>query len=404
MSHGSRLMLLAALGAALPPGLAAQEVRLDGFVDGRLVRTANERGWMEGGLGKLRYDGGGDIGPRLAEVSAIGSLRLTPDIGGVAHVRYEPEQRHPLDLIEAYVHYRPVSTTPFRWSIKGGAFFPPVSLENEGIGWTTIWTLTPSAINSWVGDELRTIGGEALLEWRDAVNHFELTGAVYVANDPAGVLLADRGWTLSDRPTGLFDRARRPDAVTPTLRRQPPVYSEQFLEIDDRVGWYFGGTWRSAEYGRLSLLYYNNQADPAARSTQFAWETEFWSLGAETRLGDFVVIGQAMTGQTTIQPTVSSNRTRFKSAFLLLGYEFGDWRLGVRGEQFGTSTQAPATAAPIDERGYAGTLAVTWRPTDWLRLTGEAIFITSTRSQRRFYGQSPEADDTLLQLSARVFF
>src|SRR5258705_9405197 len=60
--------------------------------------------------------------------------------------------------------YRPVSTSAFRWSIKAGAFFPPISLENTEIGWTSPWTLTPSAINAWVGEELRTIGLEGRSE------------------------------------------------------------------------------------------------------------------------------------------------------------------------------------------------------------------------------------------------
>ena len=46
------------------------------------------------------------------------------------------------------------------WSVKTGAFFPTISLENDDLGWTSPYTLTPSAINSWIGEELRTIGSE----------------------------------------------------------------------------------------------------------------------------------------------------------------------------------------------------------------------------------------------------
>src|SRR6185295_12162247 len=143
-----------------------------------------------------------------------------------------------VDLVEAYFKYRPVSTTPLRWSFKAGAFFPPISLENDGIGWTSPWTLTPSAINSWVGEELRTIGGEGRLEWRGAAHQLEAFGALYAANEPAGALLADRGWALHDRPTGLFDRVRIPDAMAATLRRSAPFYEGPFQQLDGRVGWY----------------------------------------------------------------------------------------------------------------------------------------------------------------------
>ena len=50
-------------------------------------------------------------------------------------------------------------------SVKAGAFFPAISLENDDLGWTSPYTLTPSAINSWIGEELRTIGSEGILRY-----------------------------------------------------------------------------------------------------------------------------------------------------------------------------------------------------------------------------------------------
>ena len=52
------------------------------------------------------------------------------------------------------------------WSVKAGAFFPTISLENDDLGWTSPYTLTPSAINSWIGEELRTIGSEGIAALR----------------------------------------------------------------------------------------------------------------------------------------------------------------------------------------------------------------------------------------------
>ena len=288
---------------------------------------------------------------------------------------------------------------------KGGAFFPPISLENEGIGWTSIWTLTPSTINSWIGEELRTIGGEAMFEWREAAYQIEAVGGMYLSSDPAGIMLADRGWVFSDRPTGLFDRLRLPDAFARTQRRSVPYYSEPFLEIDDRVGWYAGLTLRSPEYGRVSLLYYNNEADASAERGQYGWRTDFWSLGAETRVGELVVITQGMMGATTIKPTSTVNRTEFSSAFVLLGWEFGKWRLGGRVEHFTTNTfRYPTGTSQLKEHGWAETVALTWRPIDWLRITGEIIHVDSTRLQRTQLGRSPKSEDVQVQLGARIFF
>ena len=53
------------------------------------------------------------------------------------------------------------------------------------------------------------MGGEVSAIWRASeVAEFGVTGAVYYFNDPTGTLLARRGWTLSDREAGIFDRLR----------------------------------------------------------------------------------------------------------------------------------------------------------------------------------------------------
>ena len=116
-------------------------------------------------------------------------MQITPGLMALAVVRYAPEQRTFFDVLEAFVRWRPVSTTPVRFTLEAGAFFPPISLENTEIGWTSPWTLTPSAINAWVGEELRTIGAEATVEWRRPTGTISAYGALYGWNDPTGILL-----------------------------------------------------------------------------------------------------------------------------------------------------------------------------------------------------------------------
>jgi hypothetical protein len=382
--------------------LAAQEFKVDAFGDARIVKAPDERSWRDGGLGKTRY-GGGDVTPELGEISAIGRAQLMPELSTYAHVRYEPDQRSVLDIIEGYARYRPVSTTPLRWSLKVGAFFPPVSLENQGIGWTPVWTITPSAINSWVGEELRTIGGEGQVEWRGAAYRLEATAALFAVNDPAGILLAERGWAFGDRPIGLFDRSRLPDV---TLRRgqQAPLYSLPFQEIDGRVGWYGGLAWEATGYGKLSLLYYNNEADGSATNGQFAWHTDFWSVGAETRIEDVVVLAQYMIGATEFAPGGRNSHTDFQASYALVGWDLGAWRLAGRVDQFRTSGYAPGGLIEYSERGLAQTVALTWRPADWLRITAELLHIESGREQRELEGLPGHTQNTQAQLLFRLFY
>src|SRR5206468_4696320 len=129
--------------------------------------------------------------------------QMTGDLAALTVLRAEPQTPSVVDALEAYLRYAPAADGKFSWSVKAGAFFPTISLENDDLGWTSPYTLTPSAINSWIGDELRTIGSEGTLRWKSDFGVLSLTGALTCCNDEAGVLIADRGWAMDDRPFGL---------------------------------------------------------------------------------------------------------------------------------------------------------------------------------------------------------
>jgi hypothetical protein len=398
-----------------PSAASAADFQVDGYVDLRIVKPSDERSWSEGGLGKLRFDTTGDDGVtlRVGEAVVQGQLQIDSDFLAVASLRLEQDQRTPVDALEAYLRYRPVSTSPWRWSVKAGAFFPPISLENDEIGWTSYWTLTPSAINTWVGEELRTIGAEAKVELRGTTDTLEASGAVFGWNDPAGVMLADRGWAMGDRPTGLFDRLRLPDAFAAEIHHPIPVETPLFKEIDDRPGWYANAKWTRLGLGSVQMLYYNNEADPSAKRGQFAWRTAFWSLGAQTTIGDVVLLAQAMTGETEINPSWAyDSLTHFWAAYVLAGWQCDAWRFAARADIFESDQRVHYfTGAGFDteegansEHGNAITLAATWSGEEWLRLTTEALFVHSFRPQRAIAGVDPSSDQFQLQESVRLYF
>jgi hypothetical protein len=323
----------------------------------------------------------------------------------LAVVRIEPEQRTFFDFLEAYVRYRPVSTTAWRWSVKAGAFFPPVSLENTELGWTSPWMLTPSAINTWVGEELRIIGTEGMLEWRSEARTLAFMASIFGWNDPAGILVADRGWALHDRVTGLIDRPREPDAIAYVTHQPEPLYTYEVLEIDGRPGWYAAASWDETSLGKLNVIYYNNEANPSAVRKQIAWRTDFWNVGASTQIGNVTLLAQALTGETLIVPSkFFFSDTRFESAYLLAGWNISEnWRVAARADIFSTHEKRPFPAGNLSEHGNALTAAVDYLPYDWLRLTAEAIRVDSTRNQRTVEKLNPHAVENQLQLSARFY-
>lgn len=397
----------AALAGAAPA--IAQDITFHGYADFRVVAPSDDDDtWLEGGLSKTRFGReDGNVEVRLGEIVGEARAQIGDEVTAMAVLRYDEDQRTPIDLIEAYARFRPVSTSPLRWSVKAGAFFPPISLENNEIGWTSHWTLTPSAINSWVGEELRTIGAEAQFELRGPTNTFEANAALFGWNDPAGFLIDVRGWALGDRPTGLFDKPRLPDAFMSYASAFLAPTTPMFKEIDDRAGYYLRAAWENRDFGRVEVLRYDNRADPTAFDGVPAWRTEFWSAGLKAHVGEFEVLTQGMTGETEVAPFPGYSRVvEFWSGYILAGRDLGDWRLAARAELFGSDATINNIANDPDygEYGHAFTFAATWTPREWLRLTSEALSIDSYRPLRHDDGLPADSRETQVQLGARFSF
>ena len=391
--------------AALDGNIAGLDVNLSGLAEFRLVAPSRQTSHTDGGFGKTRWgqERGFPIIPDFGPLVLRGSAGITPELRFVSNLRVDPAQKTAVDIIDAYIRYRPISTSRWRWTVKAGAFFPPISLENTGIGWTPEWTLSPSAIDSWIGQELRILGGEVALEWRGDVDRIEIAAAAFGWNEPAGAAIDGYGWSFSPHPVGLLGHVRLPNIDDPL---GPRVYSYQFRQFDHSIGWYTGLAWDRADIGRIALLRYDNQGDPNAHdATEFGWRTMFWSLGFSTEIGPVTVLAQGMLGSTTISTAIdATSRTDFWSYYVLAGIERGPWRFAVRFDQFATRETTGTGGIAGDERGIAGTAAVTWKLRPGMSLTGEVLVVDSTRAQRVILGKSPHATELQAQVALRVWF
>jgi hypothetical protein len=397
--------LLLALLLLMPMSAGAIEFKLDGYGDVRLVVPPDEKSFLDGGLGKFRF-GSNSSGAKLEWTELVGqaSARFTPGLTAVVVARVAPNQTKSIDLLESYIRYRPVSTTPWRWNFKAGAFFPPISLENTQVGWTSPWTLTPSAINSWVGDELRTIGTSAGVEYRMSNATVSLDAAMFGWNDPAGVVLAFRGWSFDDRPSGIQEHLRLPDALAADWHIPRPWRTPLFKEIDEQPGWYADGAWEQRGLGRVQIMRYdNNAALNAKRDGKATWRTQFWSGGYSNQLGRFTFLAQGMTGETAVAPTPATfNKADFDAAYGLIGWQQGAWRLAARYDWF---KGGDARVDPYyKEYGNAYTFAANWEPEDWLRLSAEVLNVIGYRDFREDAGLEPHYNEDQFQLGLRIYY
>lgn len=397
------------LAADLTPAIS-----LIGFVEGRFVLSDGPRSWEDAGLGKISF--GGDVGDRAVahpEAAAV----LVADMGWnaklVASASLDPRRDgNPLDLVEAFVTYESGPAQRNRFHLKAGAFFPPVSFENTNLAWTSPYSLTSSAINTWIGEELRTFGVEAAFTHRFAAGQIGLRGAVFGANDPAGVLLAWRGWAVSDRESGIFERLPLAPleiySATGPVPQQAPWFEPRH-EIDHRPGVYAGLDLELHDFGAARLLIYDNLArDTGFDGFQYAWRTRFASLGARIFAGAATdVVVQGLIGDTrmgTEVPGMSLVAADFASAFVLVSRDWDRHRLSARAEYFETTDRDLTALDNNSEHGTALTAAYVFRPLERHRLTLELLHLISYRPERAVLGLPLKARETQAQVSYRIFF
>ncbi len=403
---------LTALPAVADEGFPRLEIH--GLIDIRAVQTDDQPGWRDNGLGKTRFGGKRGDGDRLTGGLGEASLLLRPqfgwDSGGHLHLKFEKDQKSTVDIVEAFATYRPASTSPWRFSLKAGSFFPPVSLENVDIAWQSPYTISWSAINSWIGEEVRSTGAEFNGRYRYDGGGVTIGGALFAGNDPAGTILHQRGWALHDRTTALFDNIPLP-ATTADFRNRGDI--EPFKEIDDTPGLYL--TLRADDEdlgGEFLLTAYDNFADEGAtRRGRGAWRTRFISSGFSYFLPfDIEMLTQFMHGDTERQaPTGNILDASFTAAYLLLsGFVDEDelHRLSLRYDWFRVDDQniRPGSGTPIDEIGNAWTFAYTYRPDEHHRISLEFLSVASTRAARLTTGVSARQRDNTIQTSYRFTF
>jgi hypothetical protein len=404
MRRTASLALLLLL--ALPAVAIAEPLQWHGYLDLRATTTDSEPNWMDGGYGKLRW-GGADSPAQLGGAALVLQAPFAAAWYAQGTVQAQADDSSGLELLEAWVRWRPVATGRWRNSLKAGLFFPPVSLENDGPGWTNPYFVTSSALDTWIGEELRSTGIEWRAERRGDVDTFEFALTAFGGNDTAGELLADRGWALSDRVYGVFGSIRVPDPAS--FDGPPPRRFDPFVEIDKRIGVSAEVTWRRPGLDRLTLVRYDNRADPSVETHYddhdvYAWRTRFTALGWERRGTDSVWLAQAMAGDTLIMPSpFFHSRTDFWAAYVAWARTSGDWRPAVRIDAFGAD-QSPDFTIADSEHGHALTVALAWQPQDAWRLTGELIAVHSVRGDRVLVGRDERQDDVQVQVSWRWFF
>jgi hypothetical protein len=365
------------------------------------IQIDGGRSWFEGGGSGLRF-GEDDSALQLAQAGVELSYKLSPTWQAKTVLLAYTHHSEEITASEAFLHYRPVPTSQWRNEWRFGAFHLPISLENRGPLWTSPYSLNSSAINTWIGEELRTIGAEG--RWslpgqaRNVDWDLSLYGAAFGLNDTAGMMLTWRGWAQHDRFAGLssdYPLADLPQVGEGALFEDQISRFEPFVEADDRLGFYVGGDLAiGAKLGRnralkLSYLYYDNQAKSTAlRDGQYGWRTRFHHASAHWRLaGNFEILSQAMSGDTLMGagPTTSIEAD-FWSAYLLFSKRFGAHRASLRWDRFEVEDLDQTPYDNNDEHGSSATLSYSY---NWGKGWKASVNLTHWESDRPIRAMIP---------------
>jgi len=385
--HPVAVFALLGLAAEAPPAL-----ELDTVLQARALAGDDVASWVDGGTGKQQFDGDDLHGRGLLQLRAepVDGIRVT----AVAQV--DPARHRTVDVSELFVGGEATLNPAWQARWRSGAFFPALSEENDGVGWTAPRGLSTSAINAWIGEELRVIGGEIGIRHAadDSPHRWQLVAGAFVGNDPAGALLAWRGWTVGDYVSGLGDRLALPPlpviAADGALAHQVP-WVEPFHEYDGRVGGYAGLRYSHEPGPRWSLWHYDNRADQNVfERGQYAWHTRFDQIGLNWPIGEeWELLGQYLRGDTRMGPRESlAVDASFDAGYLLLSWQFIEHRLSLRGERFSVDDHDSLPGDDNSERGRAWALAyVHARPDRRWRISVEWLQVDSTRPARATFGE-----------------
>lgn len=392
-----------------------------GLFDFRLVSTGSDRNWLQenssgiGGPGLTRFggtfeDSSGTVGQKQTNFQ-VGQVSLISDVfyekQPLFHLHFNIDERSarlgdfsPFILVEANFKQKWEIGDSSLFGIRAGLLIPPLSHEHLGMAWTSEFSITPSAINSWVGEELRPLALETTWTFQLSNSDINLKLATFSQNDGAGTLLSWRGWALHDFQSGLGTQLRFQERIGGLRQTVRP-----FEEVDGNLGFYSQLEFDMDSVFKANILYWNNNSkeDPFNPITQdVAWNLEFITAGFTWTPGTHLtIISQALVGSVEASTAIWNVNNDFQSFYTLVSYQFNPkHRISLRYDNFLVEDQ-DQSADQNDQDGQALTVSYLFNITKVQSLALEFLSVDSERSGNSGFG-TQDPDDDLIQISYRL--
>ena len=305
-------------------------VWLRALIDVRVARGPEFPSWTDSGPGKLRFGGrASDSGfehvtrVELAKLALQFGASLPWGIRAQAQANVQPDLADGYEpwLVEAFLR-KEWGDERSGWGLQTGLAGSPFSLEHVGPAWTPEYTVSASALDNWLWEEISVAGVEG--EWWHVGERGPRLGIVVGGGfgpDQLGRLLALRGWVIGDGLSGLNANLPLPNGTRTDI----------FDERDDRPAAYALVTISDPrERGAIKVGYFDNRGDQNADGS---WNTHFTTIGAVLHpLSNLDVVVQYLDGTALVRDT--TNDSSLRAFYALISFHHRSQRATVRYDEF----------------------------------------------------------------------
>jgi hypothetical protein len=362
-----------------------RRVWLRALLDVRLVGAGPATSWTDSGFGKLRY-GGKATASGFERTTRLTLSQLALELGATLpwEIRAQAQVNFEHDLAANDAPWLVEAILRKEWGdaqrgfgLQTGVMNVPFSLEHTGPAWLPEYTITASALNSWLWEDLSLAGVEG--EWWRVTGSGVRVGAlagVGFGPDQFGRLLAIRGWAMGDGLSGYNS-----DLALPNRTERTDVFDER----DDRPSAYTWLTLSDAqEIATLKVGYFDNRGD---ESEPGVWRTHFGTVGLTLHPHPNIdVLAQYLDG--TARVATPNNDSSLRAYYGLVSYHSQRQRVSVRYDNFRLHD---LDGPPITtENGHAVTLAYQYQLGLRHRLAAEYIWLDSNRVASPFANPTPD--------------
>lgn len=387
--------------------LASQTfAKTDILLRGAYVTKESTPSFQQKGISHQRYE---DSGFHLSQAVLASSFSLSDDWSAEGVLNAYNDGEEEFGFTQLFIKYRPLTASSIKPEVKLGAFYPSISAENTDFGWLSPHFLSNSAINSWIGEELRIGGIEVSLRQsgRQVKSNWswKVVGSVFKGNDSTGTLISWRGFALHDRQSVYDDRVNflPIPGVVDDDKLNAPAWTDPFREIDGRAGYYIGAHLSHKRTAEVKYYFYDNNADQTILDPDriYAWHTRFHSLtmrylpSRELTLFSQILVGDTLMGDGFVD-------NDFASAYIAAAYTYEKATFSARADWYQVIDRDNTMYDPNNSDGYALTVSTRYQIHENVAITAEWQTNKGEQDNLTFFQSNNKYTENVFQVALTI--